>query len=127
MILTENQEKYQRLSSGRIDKYEYLTSEEILPSDQGRITEQAKFTYSPLGKAFEKQIKTFEEQGKKQVEVLKALKPEENKEGTKSIEGLFPKDMRTNEIKTVINDIKKWESKIRRKDLKYETKNYIYS
>ena len=35
--------------------------------------------------------------------------------------------MRTNEIKTVINDIKKWESKIKRKDLKYETKNYIYS
>ena len=65
MILTENQEKYQQLSSGRIDKYEYLMSEEILPSDQGRITEQAKFTYSPLGKAFEKQIKTFDEQGKK--------------------------------------------------------------
>ena len=46
------------LSSGKIDKYEYLTGEEILPSNQQQITEQAKFTYSPLGKAFAKQIKT---------------------------------------------------------------------
>ena len=37
----------------------------ILPPDQSRIIEQAKFTYSPLGKAFEKQIKTNEDQGKK--------------------------------------------------------------
>ena len=37
-----------------------LTGEKILPSDQSRITEQAKFTYSPLGKAFEKQIKAIE-------------------------------------------------------------------
>ena len=45
------------LSSRKINKYEYLTGEEILPSDQSRIIEQAKFTYSPLGKAFGKQIK----------------------------------------------------------------------
>ena len=45
------------LSSDKIDKYEYLTVEEILPSDQSRMIEQAKFIYSPLGKAFEKQIK----------------------------------------------------------------------
>ena len=49
------------LSSGKIDKYEYLTNEEIIPSDQSSIIEQAKFTYSPLGKAFEKIIKTIEE------------------------------------------------------------------
>ena len=67
------------LSSGEIDKYEYLTGEEILPSDQSRIIEQAKFTYSPLGKAFKKQIKTIEEQGKKQVEALKILKPNTQK------------------------------------------------
>ena len=46
--------KLSALSSGKIDKYEYLTGEEILPSDQSRIIEQARFTYSPLGKAFEK-------------------------------------------------------------------------
>ena len=48
--------------SGKIDKYEYLTGKEILPPDQGRIVEQEKFTYSPLGKTFEKQTKTIEEQ-----------------------------------------------------------------
>ena len=54
------------LSSGKIDKCEYLTGKEILPSNQQQIIEQAKFTYSPLGKAFEKQIKTIEDQGEKQ-------------------------------------------------------------
>ena len=41
------------LSSGKIHKYEYLTGEEILPSDQQQIIELDKFTYSPLGKCFE--------------------------------------------------------------------------
>ena len=45
--------KISALSSGKTDKYEYLTREEILPSSQQQIIEQAKFTYSPLGKAFE--------------------------------------------------------------------------
>ena len=70
--------KISTLSSSKIDKIEYLTGEEILPSNQSRIIVQAKLTYSPLGKAFEKQIKTIEEQGIKQVEALKALKSEEN-------------------------------------------------
>ena len=39
------------LSSGEINKYEYLKGEEILPSNQKQILEQTKFTYSPLGKA----------------------------------------------------------------------------
>ena len=49
--------------SGKFDKYEYFTGEEILPSDQNRVMEQAKFTYSPLVKAFEKRRKTIEDQG----------------------------------------------------------------
>ena len=59
--------------------------------------EQAKFTYSALVKAFEKQIKTIEYQGIKQVEALKALKSGRNQE-LESNEGLFLKKMRTNEI-----------------------------
>ena len=59
------------LSSGKIDKYEYLTGEEILPWNQQQIIEQDKFTYSPLRKSFEKQIKTIEDQGEKQVDALK--------------------------------------------------------
>ena len=42
------------LSSGKIDKYEYRTGEEILPSNQRQIIKQTKFTYSLLGKVFEK-------------------------------------------------------------------------
>ena len=56
--------KISALSSGKSDKYEYLSGEEILPSDQRRVIEQAKFAYFPLGKAFEKQTETIEEQGK---------------------------------------------------------------
>ena len=50
---------------------EYFTCEEILLFGQSRITEQAKFTYSPLNKAFQKQVKTIEEQGEKQIQALK--------------------------------------------------------
>ena len=57
--------KISALSSGKIHKYEYLTGEDIFPSNQQQIIEQAKITYSPLGKAFEKQIKTIEDRGKK--------------------------------------------------------------
>ena len=57
--------KISALSSGKIDKYEYLTGKEILPSNQQQIIEQAKFTYSALGKAFEKQTKATEDQGQK--------------------------------------------------------------
>ena len=57
--------KISALSWNKIGKYEYLTDEEILPYDKKQIIEQAKFTYFPLGKAFEKQIKTVKDQGKK--------------------------------------------------------------
>ena len=52
------------LPSGKIDKYEYLTGEEILVSDQRKVMEQAKFTYFSLEKALEKQTKKIEYQGK---------------------------------------------------------------
>ena len=88
--------KISALSSEKTDKYEYLTGGEILPSNQKQIIEQAKFTYSPLGKAFEKQIKTIEDQGKKQIDALPDLKPKEvkptepkpNKYGDYFIDGL---------------------------------------
>ena len=90
--------KISALSSGKLHKYEYLTGEDILPSKQQQIIEQKKFTYSPLGKAFHKQIKTIEDQGKKQIDGLEKLKPEE----TKPI-----KDMPNNQskAKTIFNDL----------------------
>ena len=75
--------KISTLSSGEICKYEYLTGEDTLPSNQQKIIEQSKFTSSPLGRAFEKQIKTIENQGKKQIDALETLK---SKEQTKPIE-----------------------------------------
>ena len=57
--------KTSALSFRRFNKHDYLTGEEILPSNQGRIIKQAQFTYYPLGKAFEIQMKTIEDQGEK--------------------------------------------------------------
>ena len=75
--------KISALSLGKRHKYEYLTGEDTLSiSNQQQIIEQTKFTYSFLGKAFDKQIKTIEEHVKKQVEALENLKPIE---GSKAI------------------------------------------
>ena len=91
--------KISALPSGKTHKYEYLTSEDILPSNQQQILEQDRFNSSPLGKALEKQIKTIEDQGKKQVDVLQNLKPNEQ---IKSIE-----DKSNNQSKATIifNDL----------------------
>ena len=62
--------KISALSSGKFHKYEYLTGKDILPSNKQQIIEEARFTYSPLGKAFEEQIKTNEEQGEKQIQAM---------------------------------------------------------
>ena len=65
----------------------------------------------------EKQLKNKE----KQVEALEVLKPEKNKEEIKSVEELFPKGMRINEIKNEMDKIKKWEW-----DLVYKANKYKY-
>ena len=85
--------KISALSSRKIHKYEYLTGEDILPSNQQQMIEQAKISYSPLGKAFEKRAKTIEDQGQKQVEVLNTLKS--NMQLT--IEGVIPKNALSND------------------------------
>ena len=71
MILTEKQQKYRRVkSSGKINKNEYLTGEEILPPHQSKMIHQGKFAYSPLGKPFPKQIKLVENQCEKQIKAI---------------------------------------------------------
>ena len=57
-------------SSNKFNKYKYHTGKEILPSNQKQMIQQATFTYSPLGKAFEKQIKTTEDQREKQTKAI---------------------------------------------------------
>ena len=78
--------KMSPLLSGKVNKYEFLTGEEILQFYQSRTIERAKFTEPPLTKAFEKK-KKIEDQRMKLVETLKALKLEE-KQKLESIEGL---------------------------------------
>ena len=83
--------KISALSSGNIHKYEYLTGKDILPSNQQQIIEQTRFTYSPLGKAFEKQMKIIEDKGQKQIDPLKDLKPKEQTKPTEDKSNNQPK------------------------------------
>ena len=75
--------KISALSSGKIDKYEYLTGEEILPSHESQIVEQAKFTYFCLGKSLEKRTE-------KQVDASKSLNLSNKSNEIKKIESIFP-------------------------------------
>ena len=70
--------KISALLPGKISKCEYLTGEIILPSNQKHIIEQAKVICCSLGKAFKKQTKTIQDQGKKQVDILKTLTAKKN-------------------------------------------------
>ena len=103
--------KIAALSPGKIDKHEYLTGEEILPSNQQQIIEQAKFTYSPLGKAFEKQTKTIKEQGEKLVNALKSL--ESSDKQLPSIKDFISKERLNPEI---VDEIEKIEERERKAD-----------
>ena len=67
--------KISALSSVKLDKYQYLTGQEILPSTQKQIIEQDKLNYSPLEKAFEKQTKTIKDQGEKQIKAFQDKRP----------------------------------------------------
>ena len=109
--------KISALLSSKIHKYEYLTGEDILPSNQ-QIIEQVKFTYSPLGKAFEKQIKTIEDQGQKQVEALNTLKSNNQL----AIEDLIPKKVLNND--EAKKEFKKTEKDVDREKLVYKANEY---
>ena len=114
--------KISALSSGKLDKYEYLTGEEILPSNQQQIIQQAKFNYSPLGKAIEKQRKTIEDQGKEQVKAIQDNKQlvSINKDGYKD-KLLFSKEREIfkNIFNKRLNKIEEMNNKIDYDDLDY--------
>ena len=73
-------------SSGKTDKYEYFTGEEILPSNQRQKIEQAIFAYSPLERTFEKQIE-------KQVGTIESLNLSNKKDELKPIRSMFPQSL----------------------------------
>ena len=116
--------KISALSSGKLDKYEYLTGEEILPSNQQQIIQQAKFNYSPLGKAFEKQIKTIKDQGEKQAVALESLNVPNKK--LSSIKDFIPIENLNPEIINEIKRIEEIEKKVDRNKMVYKGANKTY-
>ena len=116
--------KISALSSGKLDKYEYLTGEEILPSNQQQIIQQAKFTYFPLGKALEKQRKTIEDQGEKQVVALESLKDSDKK--LPPIKDFIPIENLNPEIINEIKRIEEIEKKVDRNRTVYKGTNKTY-
>ena len=108
--------KISALSSGKIDKYEYLTGEEILPPDQRRVIEQAKFTYFSLEKALENQTKTIEDQDKKQIKAIEDHRKQlvESNELIKNDFNIDRDSMALEEQKKVFNKlVDEWSSKFR--------------
>ena len=110
IILIEKQQKISTLSSGKLHKYEYLTGEDISPSNQEQIIELTKFTYSPLRKTFDKQIKKIEGQGKKQVDALNTLKSNNNNKLEIENEDIIPESaFASDESRKELNKIKEIE------------------
>ena len=112
------------LSSGKIDKYEHLTGEEVLPSNQRQKIEQSMFTHSPLGKAFEKETKTMKDQGEKRIKALEN-RVEKNFLDTnqKQIAPLFSKDFLNEEATYELNNIVAMGNKLDRNYLNYKIEN----
>ena len=105
--------KISTLSSGKINKYEYLTGEEILPSNQRQIIEQDKFAYFSVGKAFEKQIG-------KQVGAIKSLDLSHKKDELKQIECIFPQSLMNDLICVKLKEIVKLKDIIKKDYLNYK-------
>ena len=116
--------KISALSSGKLDKYESLTGEEILPSNQQQIIQQAKCNYSPLGKAIEKQIKTIKDQGEKQVVALESLKDPDKT--LPAIKDFIPTENLNSEIINEIKRIEEMEKKVDRSKMVYKGTNKTY-
>ena len=119
--------KISALSCGKIHKYEYLTGEDILVSNQQQIIEQAKFTYSLLGKVFEKQIKTIEDQGQKKADALKqtkeiTYKPDDDDDNTPISKEIYIKILQER-----MNEILKTSREINYSKLVYDFKGPIAS
>ena len=114
------------LSSSKTHKYEYLTGEDILPSNQEQIIEQAKFTYSPLVKAFEKQIKTIEDQGKKHVNALENLKPKAIDSGSNDNKPIIAKEIYNKILEERMDEILEMSKEIDYSNLVYHFKGPIH-
>ena len=111
--------KASAISSEKSDRYEYVTGQVMLPSNQGQIIEQATFIYISLGNVFEKQTKTIEDQntkGKNKLKLSRVLKLDSQQI---SIKGAILEDQLNEETKNEIEKINKMEKMVSRKDLNF--------
>ena len=113
--------KISALSSGKIHKYEYLTGEDILSSSNQQIIKQARFTYSPLHKAFNKQINSIKDHGEKQIKTLKSIKK-------LSVEDVIPNSaFATDEANEELNKIKEIEKNVNREKVFNKSNKNTYN
>ena len=106
------------LSSGKVDKYECITGDEILHPDQSRMIEQIEFTYSLLRKVLEKQTKVIADQEEKQIKAI-----EDRVKKQKQISDLFSNDFLYVETRYKLTKITQKEKEINRDHLIYKTGN----
>ena len=104
--------KISALTSEKIDKYSYLTCEETSPFNQRQIVEQAKFAYSPSGKASEKQTQ-------KQVADLKSLDTSNKENELKNTKVIFPQN---DLIRFKLKEIANLKDIIEKDNLNYKSK-----
>ena len=119
--------KISALSSGKTDQYEYLTGEEILPSNQQQVIEQANFTYSPLGNAFEKQTKTIKDQGEKQIKAIQDNNKQLVNTQELTIKNIIPDNILSDEAKKEMDKIMEIEKTVDGENLIYRASEYTYS
>ena len=122
MILIERLRKYQLYYQVNLISTDTLLAKRYYHQQQ--IIEQTKFTYSPMGKAFEKQIKTIEDQGKKQIDALESLKTSDKE--LPSIKDFISKEKLNPEIIKEIKRIEEEEKKVDRNKMVYKTTKKIY-
>ena len=98
-----------------------------MPSNQKQIIEQAKFTYSPLGKYFEKQTKTIEDQGEKQIKAIQDNKEQWANTQELTIKNIIPENIMNDEAKKEMDKIIEIEKTVDREKLIYKASEYTYS
>ena len=91
-----------------------------MPSNQQQIIEQAKFTYSPLGKAFEKQTKAIKDQGEKQIKTIQDNKKQLANTQELAIKNVIP------EAKKEMDKIMEIEKTVDRENLIYRASEHAY-
>ena len=111
MILIEKQQKYLLYHQEKLISLNILLGKKYYHLINNKIIEQAKFTYSPLGKIFEKQTKTIEDQGEKQIKAI----------NESSIKKYIPENILNDEAKKELDKISEIKKDVDREKLVYKT------